>query len=167
MIGNDIIDLELAAVQSNWKRKGFVEKIFTVFERLLIAEAPNSGRMVWILWSRKEAAYKIFNRQTQLRLYNPLDFECSALEYSAGFYVGTVNCRNNLYFTKTTVSTDFVHTVATTVAKDFKAIYELENDADILRKNNIPYLLDHSNGCEKPVSISHHGKFCKMVSLFN
>ena len=28
-IGNDIIDLKLAKTQSNWQRKGFLEKQFT------------------------------------------------------------------------------------------------------------------------------------------
>ena len=29
MIGNDIVDLSLAAIQSNWQRRGFLEKQFT------------------------------------------------------------------------------------------------------------------------------------------
>ena len=33
MIGNDIIDLSLAAIQSNWQRAGFLEKQFTKKER--------------------------------------------------------------------------------------------------------------------------------------
>ena len=28
MIGNDIVDLVQARFQSNWKRKGFVQKLF-------------------------------------------------------------------------------------------------------------------------------------------
>ena len=36
MIGNDIVDLVQARFQSNWKRKGFVQKIFTQKEQELI-----------------------------------------------------------------------------------------------------------------------------------
>jgi len=57
MIGNDIVDLELALKESNWKRKGFLNKIFTNEEQLLISSAINPEIMVWNLWSRKEAAY--------------------------------------------------------------------------------------------------------------
>ena len=72
MIGNDIVDLELARKESNWKRKGFLDKIFAKNEQLLIFNAENPDTMVWNLWSRKEAAYKIYNRQTQIRGYFPL-----------------------------------------------------------------------------------------------
>ena len=36
MIGNDIVDLALAQKESNWKRKGFLDKIFTLQEQLFI-----------------------------------------------------------------------------------------------------------------------------------
>jgi phosphopantetheinyl transferase (holo-ACP synthase) len=76
MIGNDIVDLELAHKESNWKRNGFLDKIFTQNEQLLILNAKNPEVMVWNLWSRKEAAYKIYNRKTQIREYIPLQLEC-------------------------------------------------------------------------------------------
>jgi phosphopantetheinyl transferase (holo-ACP synthase) len=62
MIGNDIVDLSLAPKESNWKRKGFLDKIFTKNEQLRIIKSDNPENMVWNLWTRKEAAYKIFNR---------------------------------------------------------------------------------------------------------
>ena len=42
MIGNDIVDLALAQKESNWKRKGFLNKIFTEKEQLLILNAKNN-----------------------------------------------------------------------------------------------------------------------------
>ena len=36
MIGNDIIDLDVAKTESNWKRKGFLDKIFTANEQFQI-----------------------------------------------------------------------------------------------------------------------------------
>ena len=33
MIGNDIVDLDLARKESNWKRKGFLDKIFSLQEQ--------------------------------------------------------------------------------------------------------------------------------------
>ena len=59
MIGNDIVDLALAKKESNWKRNRFLDKIFTQKEQLLIANAINPEIMIWNLWTRKEAAYKI------------------------------------------------------------------------------------------------------------
>ena len=39
MIGNDIIDLSLAETESNWQRKGFLEKQFTAKEQAIIDTA--------------------------------------------------------------------------------------------------------------------------------
>ena len=69
MIGNDIVDLALAKKESNWKRNRFLDKIFTETEQLLIFHSENPEIMVWNLWSRKEAAYKIYNRETGIRGY--------------------------------------------------------------------------------------------------
>jgi acyl carrier protein len=76
VIGNDIVDLALARKESNWKRPGYLNKIFTTKEQLLISSAENPNTMVWNLWSRKEAAYKIYNRATGIRGYFPLNLEC-------------------------------------------------------------------------------------------
>ena len=78
MIGNDIVDLALAKKESNWKRNRFLDKIFTTKEQVLIVDAENPEIMVWNLWSRKEAAYKIYNRETGIRGYFPLQLECSS-----------------------------------------------------------------------------------------
>ena len=76
MIGNDVIDLSLAKTESNWQRKGFLKKLFSNDEQQLILEASNSFEMVWRLWSMKEAAYKIFTQQHNMRFFAPKKFEC-------------------------------------------------------------------------------------------
>ena len=80
MIGNDIVDLKLASVESNWRRPNFITKIFTVSEQNFIARSKNPELEVWKLWSRKEAAYKIYNRETGMRGYFPWKLECSITE---------------------------------------------------------------------------------------
>ena len=88
MIGNDIVDLTLARRESNWKRSGFLDKIFTKRELLLILNTQNPEHMVWDFWSRKEAAYKIYNRQTGVRAFIALQLECSDLEILNGIQYG-------------------------------------------------------------------------------
>src|SRR5436190_1967565 len=102
MIGNDIVDLALAKIESNWKRKGFLDKIFTKSEQLLISKTENQDVMVWNLWSRKESAYKIYNRQTGIRGYFPLQLECSY----ENEILGRVSCNDNIYYTQTKISND-------------------------------------------------------------
>jgi phosphopantetheinyl transferase (holo-ACP synthase) len=165
MIGNDIVDLALARKESNWKRKGFLDKIFTTKEQLLISNAEDQEAMVWNLWSRKEAAYKIYNRKTQIRGYFPLQLECFELEIIDGISFGKVVIKKHIYFTKTEITTQFVHTIAVENVQDFDTIKILENRKNIQKNNGIPSYLEKDNSVLIPISICHHGRFEQIVSL--
>ncbi len=157
MIGNDIVDLELAKRQSNWKRKGYLDKIFTKNEQLLILNSENSDQMVWNLWSRKEAAYKIYNRISGIRTYNPVQFECLDLGQS----IGTLKFQDVFYYTKTEINSYFLHTISVLNLNDFERISYQNRNTEIIKMNGIPFLKNDSN----PVSISNHGRFEKIVCL--
>jgi phosphopantetheinyl transferase (holo-ACP synthase) len=165
MIGNDIVDLTLAQEESNWKRKGFLEKIFTDKEQLVIFKSKNPEVMVWNLWSRKEAAYKIYNRQTQIRGYFPLQLECFDLKITDGFTFGKVAIKETVYFTKTEISTQFIHTIAVENSNDFDSIKLLENRNNIQKNNGIPSYFENETLGFKPISISHHGTFEQIISI--
>jgi phosphopantetheinyl transferase (holo-ACP synthase) len=164
VIGNDVIDLELAKTESNWRRKGFLDKIFTASEQLLIGKAKNQETMVWALWSRKEAAYKIFNRETRIRAYNPLQFECSEMEFIDDNYFGKVIGNKMCYYTKTQIGLGSIHTIAVSNASDFDKVYTLENNSAIQKTDGIPEIYDLKSVI-RPVSISHHGRFKKIISI--
>ena len=165
MIGNDVVDLALAQKESNWKRKGFLDKIFTKNEQLQISNAENSEVMVWNLWSRKEAAYKIYNQQTQIRGYIPLQLECFDLERINGIIFGKVAIKDTVYFTKTEITTQFIHTIAIENIKVFDSIKLLENRNNIRKNNGIPSYFDYETLSNKSVSISHHGRFEQIISV--
>lgn len=165
MIGNDIVDLALAQKESNWQRKGFLDKIFTQNEQLLILNAENPAMVVWNLWSRKEAAYKIYNRKTQIRGYFPLRFECFDLEIIDGIVFGKVVLKNFVYFTKTVTTDQFINTIAVENIQDFDKIKILENRSNIQKRNGIPNYFKKENSLPRPTSISHHGKFEQIVSV--
>lgn len=154
MIGNDVIDLELAAKESNWKRKGFLEKIFTANEQLFIKSSDNPELKVWELWSRKEAAYKIFNRNSGVRLFNPIQFECTTEEEFE-----RVIFEDLVFFTKSMMDETAIYTIALEQKSDFNKIVFLKSRDGIIKKNGIP----SKDG--KPVSISHHGRFEQIVSI--
>lgn len=78
MIGNDLVDIKKARYQSNWKRSGWLEKIFDDFELQHIKTSEQPEYTVWELWSRKEAAYKAHQRLLKLQpVFNPKSFVCS------------------------------------------------------------------------------------------
>ncbi|WP_296634139.1 4'-phosphopantetheinyl transferase superfamily protein [Polaribacter sp.] len=76
MIGNDVVDLQLAKTQSNWQRKGFLEKQFSETEIRDIEKAQNSFELVWLFWSMKEAAYKCYIQTDKKRFFAPRKFNC-------------------------------------------------------------------------------------------
>ena len=161
MIGNDIVDLALARKESNWKRNRFLDKIFTTKEQFLILNSEDPEIMVWNLWSRKEAAYKIYNRQTQIRGYFPLQLECIYENQN----LGTVSINDKLYFTETTMDADCVYTIAVAENNIFNSIETISSDITIEKINGIPYIKIKQTQLLKPVSISHHGRFWRVISL--
>ena len=161
MIGNDIVDLALAQKESNWQRKGFLDKIFTKNEQSLISNSKNPEIMVWNLWTRKEAGYKIYNRQTGIRGYFPLQLDC----FYESENLGTVCCNGNTYHTQTKISDDCIYTIAVTKKEYFNQIITLDMEAKINKKNGIPFIMDELTKLSKPVSISHHGRFWKGITI--
>lgn len=163
MIGNDIVDLALARKESNWKRNRFLDKIFTVQEQLLIADAEDPETLVWNLWSRKEAAYKIYNRETGIRGFFPLQVEC----FYENETLGTVNIKGKTYFTQSKIENDSVYTIAVVEKEHFKQIKSIDSTEEIFKTNGIPFTVDPVSKKEKLVSITHHGRFWRGIILIN
>lgn len=109
VIGNDIVDLITAAKESNWQRRGFLDKVFTNSEQDLIDAAVNPFETVWRLWSMKEAAYKAYVQQTGERFYNPKKLLTSIESDNQG----EVNIAGISFIAQTEVSKAYVHTVCT------------------------------------------------------
>ncbi len=161
MIGNDIVDLQLAKTQSNWQRPKFIEKIFSKNEQDFIRQSPNPELEVWKLWSRKEAAYKIYNRETGIRGFFPWKLECSTVEFCDGKFVGTVSIDGKIYFTETLVNDDFVYTIAADSIELFGNIISVNKDQKIIKIRGLPYL---ETG-RQAVSITNHGRFEQKITL--
>jgi hypothetical protein len=158
MIGNDVVAILQARIESNLNRKGFLEKLFSNEEQEIIAQSNNPEEMTWRLWSMKEAAYKIYNRETGIRAFIPLLLHCSIEDT----IYGKVNGNN--YFTRTIISGNIIHTVAVCNADDFSFIYE-PAPAEIEKDNNgLPYAKS-GNGMLYSASKSHHGSELKIVAL--
>jgi len=166
MIGNDIIDLAQSRKESNWQRKGFIEKLFTTDEQQLIKKHDDPEVMVWLLWSMKEAAYKIYNRQTKIREFSPKKLVCFIESLDLSNSHGKVVCNKNIYHTKTILSLESIHTVAVTDLKNIHNVIEVENKEIVKDENGIPYLKISSSRLQD-ISISHHGRFEKMITIKN
>lgn len=176
MIGNDIIDLSLAKTESNWQRKGFLEKQFSANEQQLILNAQNSFEMVWRLWSMKEAAYKIFTQQHSVRFFAPKKFECNLMQDLKG----EVCYKNQKFYTTSLVNPEYIFTKADLI-KEKRSFSEMvpPDQIDMMIKNKLNHLTGvkmsgikqkkSKNGVPSyyyktilltlSCSITHHGKY--------
>ena len=187
MIGNDVIDLAKAAKESNWRRPGYLEKVFRNHEQKMILESGNPDSMVWLLFSMKEAAYKAHARETGIRAYMPFKLVCSDVKFGDNNISAIVNCEGIEYFTLSVVKKYFVHTSAainrnilgklkviiknTSIASfdDFISL-ELKQKRNlqiIKSRTGVPDLFDVRRNTLTPVSISHHGRYYGIISLGN
>jgi len=173
MIGNDIIDLRLAYQESNWQRKGYLSKIFTATEQEMICQASIPSDMVWLLWSCKEAAYKIVNRITNVRIYNPAKFSCTLSGDREDATSGTVSYEARTYSFISHRHDSCIHTVAVShnIFLDHLDIYtgsslplHLLSDKSLIKnQDGVPYLMNCCTYSPVPVSISHHGSYVGWV----
>nr|WP_321233852.1 4'-phosphopantetheinyl transferase superfamily protein [uncultured Psychroserpens sp.] len=106
MIGNDIVDLKQSP--SSWKRPRFLEKVFTEKEQHRIHTSQNQHQMIWLLWSMKEAAYKLHVQQYEIRFFNPKRLECELISEDKGI----VTVDSDIYFTNSNITEDYVYTIA-------------------------------------------------------
>ena len=163
MIGNDIVDLQLAKMQSNWQRPRFIEKIFTTSEQDIIQQSENPELEIWILWTMKEAAYKAYNRETGIRGFFPWKLECSVAEFHKGKFLGKVVIEDKIYFTKTILRDDFVYTIAANSLDSLEKIIEINSGEKIIKIDGLPFTVIG----KKLVSITHNGRFERKIGLAN
>lgn len=108
MIGNDIIDLSQARKQSNLQRKGFLEKLFSDNEKKLILNSISYFDMIWMLWSMKEAAYKIYTQQHNIRFFAPKKFECKLTNE----FNGVICIKGQNFYSNSIINPNFIFTIA-------------------------------------------------------
>jgi phosphopantetheinyl transferase len=182
MIGNDIVDLQAAARESNWRRRGYLQKVFTLEEQQKIKTALEPDLLVWIFWSMKEAAYKAHQRKFDLkRTFSPSKYHCRISQRGENSALGKVSVEGNIYSTETCILKTRVHTIAKASAgiKTFSKIYSASANIkylileeisaswglpqSLLRiekdRNGVPFLIVREQLTGLPFSLSHHGNF--------
>jgi phosphopantetheinyl transferase (holo-ACP synthase) len=176
MVGNDIVDLQLAKVQSNWQRKGFLEKQFTGSEQKIILNSDDPFLKVWLFWSMKEAAYKCYMQQYQKRFFAPLHFLCKIINYDTAF----VKYKTEKYIVKYFITGDYVCSCAQTdISKKMVSnvffvgkneninqkkyqnlLAHFDTDTQLIKNElGIPYLYQQTKKLPISISTSHHGNY--------
>lgn len=188
MIGNDIVDLSQANKESNWRRKGYLDKLFTPHEQQLIHDAPDPDSMVWRLWSMKESAYKVAVRKTKNRVFAPVKIACSLNESAEETAEGCV-LYGESYQTRSLITSRYIATVAfaantsppykqviipfntmnyrdhhdlirQTIRQYSSALFQASEHEIRIDKDSLGVpVLTIGNSATRPISISHHGYY--------
>ena len=180
MLGNDIVDLNLAKKQSNWRRKNYLSKIFSPAEQQLVQEAKNPDLVVWLLWSMKEAAYKIVNRKTNRQRYDPLAFGCT-FTLGQSQAQGMVRYEDQSFSTCSTINTDFIFTLCIAEGINFEDVNIINdlNRPDYMRVFNdrysdlklgknekkLPEIYNFHTQTNHMATVSHHGDHLAIAYL--
>lgn len=109
MIGNDIVDIRKAYNEGSWKRKGFIDKVFTNSELRQIASTDNKFNSVWRMWSMKESVYKVIIQAGKERFLNPQSLVCSFYDEQKGFVI----YEGKSYETKSLLTNKFIYSCHT------------------------------------------------------
>lgn len=154
MIGNDLVDLQQALKDSNWQRKGYLDKVYTPLEQKMILQCKNSTQMVWTLWSMKEAVYKIHSRKTGLRNFAPTSLVCTHINLDGVANSGMVCIDTISYYTITKIRESYIHTLAATSPLAVSTIRE------VIYEYPLP-LSDYKS--TNPKCVSHHGRYLALI----
>ncbi len=183
MIGNDLVDVEIAFSEKKSENRRFIEKVFSLQEQKLISQSEDKETTLWLLWSMKEAAYKAHQRIVgHAPKLNPRDYKCRLLNFSN---LAEVQVSSSFYFINYTCTDRFIHSIATesSVVTVFEKIYYKNQDTkssfikDYSNKNGlapgnisiekdgfgIPFIIDENTKNKVPVSLSHHGNFTAYI----
>jgi phosphopantetheinyl transferase (holo-ACP synthase) len=185
VIGNDIVDLNLARLQSNWERQGYLQKLFTEDERKFIVNSNNQELNVWLLWSMKESVYKAVQRKYKLeRFYNPKQFVCSQVQLTPEKARGKVSYQDEIFKTTSELFPDKV--LSYTANTEFSHFSEEKNARFLLLQKvserflipldplnitktgqGIPLITYHGDNLQIPFSLSHHGNYSAYALSLN
>lgn len=188
MIGNDIVDLNLAKIQSNWRRRGYLQKVFTCREREQIFASENKEKLIWLFWSMKESAYKAWQRKNNLPpKFNPQGLECFLHSISSEKATGKVVIGKDSYLTRSFLNSHFIHSFAglneNIIWKSFSSgenlyqslLLEIKETAGPFSelpklskdRNNIPQIFINKQILTCNFSLSHHGNFSGFALSLN
>ena len=185
MIGNDIIDLDLTKAKTDWKRRGFLNKIFTSSEQEFINSSEDPFLTVWKLWSIKESAYKLNMKYDTSRRFNPSKIEChlskllptSVTIGTKKYYSNTLQTDEYIYsYASEKPLNNSTHTIVNRASQDYcgesqychnlastaiaSNLNVASSEIDIIKsKDGMPLVYHRHTQLDLHLSLTHHGKY--------
>ncbi len=76
-LGNDIVDFSPNETKNKYENTRFLKRVFNENEIKAILSAHHKDRLLWTLWSAKEAAFKACKKQDINLIFSPKSFRVS------------------------------------------------------------------------------------------
>ncbi len=113
MVGNDLVFFNTRTQHKETRLTRFLAKTFTAQEREVL-KASRFAFMQALIWSAKEAAFKVFMQQHPLqeRFYAPKKFEVFIARVERTSATGEVHYQEQRYAFTSEVHADYLHTIA-------------------------------------------------------
>lgn len=182
MVGNDIVDHDLARKLSRWESARFRHKIFTKSELNFLSNNESDFENIWRLWSMKESAYKIYVQKTGLTFRNPHRIIVESLNDKDGIvsianFIYYTNTISNIYYTFTQASdieNEHLHSHIFEIPKGLESNYCQQKllqglaeanhynvkDLQLIKnKVGVPHVYHKNIQLPNSVSISHHHSY--------
>lgn len=132
MIGNDLVYIPGWAKSGSKRHQRLKDKLFLASEQQLVKELPDFGES--LLWSMKEATYKVvFRKETSYR-YAPKSLSTSIHEISENRIEGRVKYNNADFYTESWIAENYIHTIA--LPSERKALFDQVKILVASRKRN-------------------------------
>ncbi|TXE08312.1 4-phosphopantetheinyl transferase family protein [Gelidibacter salicanalis] len=138
MIGNDIVDIELAKRNSRWQEQRYLDKLFTTEEQEFIRSGDQQFQNIWRLWTMKESVYKITSRAEGTIRFNPTNFKCTVLDATQGKII----YKNQSIATSTIINQNFVQTTASSNPQWVSKIFQF---------SSLDYPTQHSESVQQAI----------------
>jgi phosphopantetheinyl transferase (holo-ACP synthase) len=74
MVGDDVVDLGDPEAREGSQHPRFDGRVFAPAERAALAASAEPGRLRWMLWAAKEAAYKLARKRDPGTVFSPSRF---------------------------------------------------------------------------------------------
>lgn len=93
-IGNDIVSIKHAVENKHFLTQRYLNKLFTPKEQRYICSSNMLAYAAWLIWTAKESAYKIYNKQSGKRMYYPKKFEVTVSDNQLVPYIRSLKTNN-------------------------------------------------------------------------
>lgn len=192
LIGNDIVDLKDVDAYPPSENERFLNRVFRPEEQEYIKSSDNPKKTLWMFWALKESAYKAWKRNYPRIIFSPISMRIDfvkqkVIHHNYGRLSYKIDDGNDdwiavyVFKPRTEKSSKLLHWIGevskltkdqqfsssiaarTLVSQKLAELLSLSPENLEVSKELPPVVRELHTGFERPVSLSHHGRF---VSAF-